>query len=236
MRRRVVKNQNLVETWREEYTRGGIPSSSREEPSGSVADFIKLLSGHGIRGGTAVDVGCGTGRNSLFMAHHGFQVVAIDFVPELVASLEERATEQGLATQVSAFCQNVTAPWPVPDGGADIVIDTFCYKHLISAEERAAYRSEIVRTTHSGSVYLITFADPADGYYGRLVPVERDEGTSVVVDPANRIPSRLYRLTDMEHEYSPYFNVVYSRQKQRPGAMHGMVYERVTNVLHMRRR
>lgn len=35
---------------------------------------------------TALDLGCGTGDNSIYLAQHGWQVTGVDFVPKIVRS------------------------------------------------------------------------------------------------------------------------------------------------------
>ena len=47
--------------------------------------------------GRALDVACGAGRNSLFLAQAGYQVDAIDISPEGLKQAEKKAGEQGLS-------------------------------------------------------------------------------------------------------------------------------------------
>lgn len=48
------------------------------------------------RGGTLLDLGCGTGRVALDLAERGHDVTALDSEPALVATLSSRARERGL--------------------------------------------------------------------------------------------------------------------------------------------
>jgi SAM-dependent methyltransferase len=48
------------------------------------------------RGGTLLDIGCGTGRVALALAARGRDVTALDSEPALVAALSARARERGL--------------------------------------------------------------------------------------------------------------------------------------------
>jgi tellurite methyltransferase len=46
--------------------------------------------------GRALDLACGTGRNALYLAEHGWSVTAIDGAPTGIAILREYAAERGL--------------------------------------------------------------------------------------------------------------------------------------------
>lgn len=49
-------------------------------------------------GGRVLDLGCGTGRVALHLAHRGHQVIGLDVDPELIAALEKRAEGLPLET------------------------------------------------------------------------------------------------------------------------------------------
>jgi SAM-dependent methyltransferase len=53
-------------------------------------------------GGPVLDVGAGTGRVSLELAHDGIEVVALDLDPELLAALRERAVAEDMAIETVA--------------------------------------------------------------------------------------------------------------------------------------
>jgi tellurite methyltransferase len=46
--------------------------------------------------GKALDLACGTGRNALWLAEHGWEVTAVDGAPAAIETLGTRATERGL--------------------------------------------------------------------------------------------------------------------------------------------
>ena len=50
----------------------------------------------------AVDLGCGTGANAVYLAEHGFEVVGVDFSPVALAKAEARAAEAGVECQLRA--------------------------------------------------------------------------------------------------------------------------------------
>jgi SAM-dependent methyltransferase len=213
--------------WHTEYARKGIPSSFRDEPSGSVVAFVTYLHTNGLTNGTALDIGCGTGRNSVFLASLGFRVVAFDFEESIITEFRRQLSASNLSSVLRAECHDVSQTWPVEDESVDVAIDTFCFKHQIPLEHRLTYRSELQRTLKPGGYFLLTLAGDDDGYYSRFLASETDE--KVIVDPANEIPSMLYSYEDICSFFSP-FGVASYEKKEKPSLMHGKPYDRTTHV------
>lgn len=53
-------------------------------------------------GARLLDLGCGTGIDAVYFASRGYQVVATDWSPQMVARTHSRAEEAGLSSQISA--------------------------------------------------------------------------------------------------------------------------------------
>jgi SAM-dependent methyltransferase len=226
-----------VTRWAAEYKSKGLPSSFRHEPSGAVCEFVESILRMGVNPerSVAVDAGCGTGRNSLYLANRGFTVYALDRLPELISTLHENAKAAALELRLHAICADVGEVWPVASGSASVAIDTFCYKHLMTAEARLTYRQELTRVLQSGGVYLLTLASIDDGYYGELPFEPIGNGMRAITDPANRIASVLYERAAIESCFRGDFAVIRHAEKRKPGPMHGGVYDRVTHTFVMRR-
>src|SRR5262245_52857903 len=72
--------------------------------------------------GVAVDLGCGTGRDTLELLRRGWEVLAIDFQEEAIDRLRGKvADETRLRTQIARFedaalpaCDLVSASWSLP--------------------------------------------------------------------------------------------------------------------------
>lgn len=58
---------------------------------------------------TIVDIGCGSGRDSLFFANAGFNVLGIDASSSAVSLCQRTAEERGIS-RASFFCYNVDDP------------------------------------------------------------------------------------------------------------------------------
>jgi 2-polyprenyl-3-methyl-5-hydroxy-6-metoxy-1,4-benzoquinol methylase len=46
--------------------------------------------------GRALDVGCGSGRDAIYLAKRGWRVTAVDFVDKALATAKQRVAEEGV--------------------------------------------------------------------------------------------------------------------------------------------
>lgn len=60
--------------------------------------------------GRAVDLGCGTGANVLFLAEHGFHATGVDFSKAAVEGGRREASSRGLADRAAFVVADLTAP------------------------------------------------------------------------------------------------------------------------------
>jgi tellurite methyltransferase len=76
--------------WEEQYSKpDGLKTFNDGNPT---AEVKKLVTGY-LHSGKAVDLGCGAGRDSIFLAKSGFDVTAVDISATGIAKLKEVAAE-----------------------------------------------------------------------------------------------------------------------------------------------
>ena len=99
--------------WDERYRAGAF--AERPHPSALLEAWISRLP-HGR--GRALDLACGAGRNSLFLARHGFEVTGIDVSSEGLKRAAASAAREGL--DVTWMRHDLDAGLPV-SGPFDVV-------------------------------------------------------------------------------------------------------------------
>ena len=85
-----------------------------DRPSAWIERFAPLIP----EGGTVLDLACGWGRHTRYLAHRGWRVLAVDRDAEAIASL---AGVSNVNAQVADLEQG---PWPYPGARFDAVVVT----------------------------------------------------------------------------------------------------------------
>ncbi|MEY9840933.1 class I SAM-dependent methyltransferase [Streptacidiphilus sp. EB103A] len=114
--------------------------------------------------GRALDLGCGPGRNALYLASRGFRVDAVDLSPAAIAWAEERARESGTDADVRFRCGDAFALTAAElTGPYDLICDSGCFHHL-PPHRRISYLDLLARVLAPGGHLALTcFASGAMG-------------------------------------------------------------------------
>lgn len=134
-----------IDKFLERYESGRIPWD-HELPPPEVMEAVAALPA-----GRALDLGCGLGRASIYLAGLGWQVDGVDFVGIAVAEARRRAATADLA--VNFHVGSVTelgflAP-PI-----DFALDVGCM-HSLDDAGLTAYRDELLRLLRPGSLFML---------------------------------------------------------------------------------
>ncbi len=107
------------------------------QPTKAFVDFFEGFSGDRVR---VLDVGCGQGRDALFIARLGHRVVAVDLSPAGISGLISDATCESLdiKAEVADICTYR------PDGLFDIIVVDRTL-HMLQKPDRSRVLSNLVR-------------------------------------------------------------------------------------------
>jgi SAM-dependent methyltransferase len=110
----------------------------------------RVVEERGARRGRALDLGCGTGAYSLYLAQRGYDVTGIDYLPEPIRIAQENTSRQELPMR---FVQADVLTWE-SDGKFDLVLDSGCL-HTLHPSERPAYRQKLVSWLNRAADYVL---------------------------------------------------------------------------------
>lgn len=116
----------------------------------------------GLQAGRALDLGCGEGRNSVWLAEQGWEVTAVDFSP--VGIEKGRALAAAHGVQVRWLVEDVTA-WTPPQHAFDAVV--IAYLHLPEAAFTGVLRGAAAALAPRGVLVAVGHdRDNAERGYG----------------------------------------------------------------------
>jgi ubiquinone/menaquinone biosynthesis C-methylase UbiE len=125
------------------YDHGGETSSGAE-----LAGFLSGLAEFPRR---ALDLGCGTGSEAVFLAEQGIETAGVD----LSAAALNQARERALRHEVHVdWLLGDVLELPLDDGSIDLALDRGCLHHLTPAEQ-TRYATEVARALRPGGTLLI---------------------------------------------------------------------------------
>ena len=117
----------------------------------TVPPEVTALAEKGDSHGHALDLGCGTGTHSIYLARHGFTVVGVDFSSKAIDLARRKARQAGI--NVDFQFGDVTQLAHL-HGPFDISLDVGCF-HGLSEAERKRYVENLAHLTRPGSVFLL---------------------------------------------------------------------------------
>src|SRR3989344_9525068 len=132
-----------------------LPSLSGVEPSSAVEYFVEFLKSEEIISGKVLDIGCGKGRNSVYLVKLGFEVWGMDYIQEALDTAKELAAKNQVKERISFLNHPIDEPWPFADGFFNFAVDCFSSIDIETQEGREIYRSELYRTLKVGGLAFV---------------------------------------------------------------------------------
>lgn len=128
-----------------------------KEPNSFLASCRPLLPASG----KALAIADGEGRNGVWLAKQGLDVLSLDFSPAAQAKARALARENGVKV---TFEQADMYAWRYPDSAFDVVVDIFTQSG--TPEERARKWAGLRRTLKPGGLLIVHGYTPKQLAYG----------------------------------------------------------------------
>lgn len=121
---------------------------------GAQTELAEMVDSGRIRPGRAIDLGCGVGREAIFLAQRGFVVTGVDISPTAIGMAAKAAA--GAGVDVDFVVDDLTALTTV-SGTFDLIVDVGAFNDL-NAEQRDAYvRNVLPLGTENSLFFLMCF-------------------------------------------------------------------------------
>lgn len=147
--------------WEKEHSDGlTLKGMQPIEPSSFVISFYEFLKKQGKTTGNVIDIGCGKGRNAIYLALEGYNVTAIDYSKIAIEFAQQQSKLKH--ANITFILGEIDKPWPFPSNSFDIAIDCFSSIDIETKKGREIYRDELFRTLKPGGLVFVAVVSSED--------------------------------------------------------------------------
>lgn len=212
--------------WEKEYRNPRLVTKE-SEPQNDVLRFLKFLrkeAGIKLEGLTVLDAGCGTGRNSNYIAELGNTVSAFDISPTALRLAESRAKK--LKLDVEYLHHDMGSSYPWKNETFDIALD-ITSSNSLNNRERAIYVSEVSRVLKKDGFFFVK-ALCKDGDDNAKALIKKNPGPEkdTYIMKEMKLVERVFTREDFIKIYSPYFKIIKLTKKTSYTKFNNQSYKR----------
>jgi ubiquinone/menaquinone biosynthesis C-methylase UbiE len=117
-----------------------------------------------------LELGCGTGKNTVFLAEIGTHVHALDFSEGMIAKAKEKVKAENVRFEM----MDLTKRWNCDDGVYDLIVCNLVLEHI---QHLPHIFTEAARTLQPNGRFFINELHPFKQYQGTKARFERDAQT-----------------------------------------------------------
>lgn len=167
-------------SWNESYASGQLPwDTGQTEPL-----LIEFVSSEAVTPGSMLEIGAGTGTNSIWMAEHGFDVLGVDVAPLAVERAQAKMEGRRLRCRFAAWDFLAAPP---SDGPFQFVFDRGCFHVFDEPRERQRFAGHVAAALAPGGMWL-SMIGSTEGPPREVGPPRRSANeVTLAIEPALEI-------------------------------------------------
>jgi methyl halide transferase len=168
--------------WDERYVTGNLPWDTQRHDR----YLEQVVVGRPVAPCPAIDLGCGTGSNAIWLAQREFHVTAVDISPTAIKMARENGEREGV--DVEFLVADILSD-PLPNEPFAFAFDRGCFHSFDDPKERAAF-AETVWQHLAGDGLWLSLIGSTDGPVRGVGPPRRS-----VLDIASAVEPRFQVLS-----------------------------------------
>ncbi|MFA5420667.1 MAG: class I SAM-dependent methyltransferase [Patescibacteria group bacterium] len=221
--------------WEREYKNPKLVSK-KEEPQADTLRFFKFLKkeqGVLLENLNVLDLGCGTGRNSNYLAGRDNDVVGIEFSKFALNLARERARENNL--KVKYILGDIGKEYEIKDSSIDLVLD-ITSSNSLDEKGREVYLKEVFRVLKPGGYFFVrALAKEGNKNVKNLLKQSpgREKDTYILKEIG--LTERVFTRKDFIDLYSKYFEILKMDKKTNYSKFNGRVYKRDYLIVYLKK-
>lgn len=210
--------------WKQEHSTSSVlPSLAQQEPSSVAVFFADFLKDKVKPPAKVVDIGCGKGRNSVYLAKQGFEVYGLDYIQEAICVTQKLADKNEVAHKIHLYKATIDEPWSFSDNFFDIALDCFSSIDIESKEGREKYKQEMFRTLKPGGYVLVAVVSIEDEWESELIKTSPGSEKNSTLWPQNNKFQKDYDEGELKEFYQE-FKIVEMKKVEKKAHKLGKDY------------
>ena len=166
--------------WNDSYASGQLPWDTGE-PEPLLVEFV--TSG-AVTPGPALEIGAGTGTNTIWLAERGFDVLGVDLAPLAIEKAQAKIKGRALPCR---FADLDILAAPPPGGPFQFVFDRGCFHVFDEPDERERFAANVAAALAPGGLWL-SIIGSTEGPSREVGPPRRSaREVTLAIEPALEI-------------------------------------------------
>lgn len=222
-------------TWEREYN-NPVFVTKKSEPQADTLRFLKFLKKeekYRVEEKNVLDLGCGTGRNSNYLADMGNIVTGIEISKTAISIGKERAKEIGV--NVNYILGDIGTPYPLENESVDVVFDVTSSNSL-NEQGRGIYLNEVHRVLKNGGYFFVrALAKDGNKNVKNLLKTSpgKEYDTYIIKDIG--LTERVFSKEDFITMYGKYFKILNLEKKTSYTTFNNRIYKRDYWLAYMKK-
>lgn len=212
--------------WDREY-KNPLFVTKNDGPQADTLRFLKFLKKEQkfrVEEKTILDLGCGTGRNSNYLADLGNKVIGIEISRTALALAKTRAQDMGVV--VDYRLGDIGEKYEIKDNSIDVVLD-ITSSNSLNEKGREIYLEEVNRVLNKKSFFFVrALCKDGDKNVKNLLKMNpgREYDTYILKDIG--LTERVFSRIDFIKMYTKYFKILSLEKKTGYATMNNRIYKR----------
>jgi len=162
----IMSNRQLYNSWAATYDT--VENKTRDLEARACREILSEISFE-----TVIELGCGTGKNTEWLAERAKHVTAVDLSEEMQAVAREKVR----AENVSFKLADIKEPWDFAATNADLITCSLILEHV---EDLDVVFAQAAKHLNIGGHFYVCELHPFKQYAGTKARFETDEGLQVL--------------------------------------------------------
>lgn len=201
--------------------------TKNEGPQADTLRFLKFLKKEEkfrVEDKTILDLGCGTGRNTNYLADIGNNVIGIEISKTALNLAKERAKELNL--DVDYRFGDIGEPYEIKDNSIDVVLDVTSSNSL-NEKGREIYINEVSRVLKDDGYFFVrALAKDGNKNVKNLLKNSPGKEYDTYMIKEIGLTERVFSKEDFIKIYSQYFKILKLEKKTSYTTFNNRIYKR----------